>query len=313
MKFLLLAALLLGAISLIAQDKTVQDLRNEAGRKINTAATDTVPRAWRRGGIFSVNMSQGSLSNWAAGGDDFALSINNIISLYAFYKKDKTSWDNTLDFNYGFVRTTSLGSRKNDDRFDVFSKYGHAISSKWNAAALANFRTQFFKGFTYDNNRRFLSSNFLSPAYLLAGLGFDHKPNQNFSVYLSPVTARCILVKDDSLSAKGAYGVTPGTSSRGEVGAFLSANYLRTFNKTLAYKGRLDLFSNYRSNPQNVDVFMTNILSINFYKALSATWNVDVIYDDDVRLFGPNKNAPRMQLKSLIGIGLLLKLGSSRT
>jgi hypothetical protein len=79
----------------------------------------------------------------------------------------------------------------------------------------------------------------------------------------------------------------------------------------LAYKGRLDLFSNYRNNPQNIDVFMTNILSINFTKVLSATWNVDLIYDDDVRLFGPANTSPALQLKSLVGIGLLVKLGNS--
>jgi hypothetical protein len=44
---------------------------------------------------------------------------------------------------------------------------------------------------------------------------------------------------------------------------------------------------------------------------LSATWNVDLIYDDDVRLFGPANTSPALQLKSLIGIGLLVKLGNS--
>ena len=46
-----------------------------------------------------------------------------------FIKKEKHSWDNTFDFNLGYVKTTSLGSRKNDDRFDLLSKYGYAIST----------------------------------------------------------------------------------------------------------------------------------------------------------------------------------------
>lgn len=294
-----------------AQDKTVQELRNEASRNVARDPADTIPMPWRKGGLFSINIAQGSLNNWAAGGDEFSLSLNTIVSLYAFYKKDKHAWDNTLDFNYGFVRTTSLGSRKNDDRFDVFSKYGYAIAPKWNAAVLANFRTQFFNGYTYDNNARTFASDFLAPAYFLFGLGFDYKPNEAFSLYLSPLTARWVIVRDDTLSAKGAYGITPGENVRTEIGAFLSANYIKSFNKVLAYKGRLDLFSNYRSNPQNIDLFMTNILSINFTKVLSATWNVDLIYDDDVRLFGPNNNRPRPQLKSLIGVGLLFKFGNS--
>jgi hypothetical protein len=311
MKNALFFFLLVFACAAQAQDPTVQDLRKESDREIKRDPADTIPMIWRKGGIFSVNISQGSLSNWAAGGDNYSLSLNTILSLYAFYKQDRHSWDNTLDFNYGFVRTTSLGNRKNDDRFDLFSKYGYAIAPKWNIAALGNFRTQFFKGYTYEDNARTFASDFLAPAYLLLGVGFDYKPTENFSLYLSPLTARWTFVQDDSLSAKGEYGVTPGKKSRSEIGAFLSANYLKTFNKVLAYKGRLDLFSNYKNNPQNIDLYMTNILSINFTKVLSATWNVDLIYDDDVRMFGPNKNAPGLQLKSLIGIGLLVKFGNS--
>jgi len=43
-------------------------------------------------------------------------------------------------------------------------------------------------------------------------------------------------------------------------------------------------------------------------KVLSATWSLDLIYDDDVRLFGKNNSSPGLQLKSLIGVGLLVKL-----
>lgn len=312
MKNILLPLALSFALVAGAQDTTVQRLRNEARRNVKTDAADTIPAAWRRGGIFSLNIAQGSLNNWAAGGDEFSLSLNNIVSLYALYKRDRVSWDNTFDFNYGFVRTTSLGSRKNDDRLDLFSKYGYAISSHWHAAALANFRTQFFKGYTYDGGVRTLSSRFLAPAYLLLGVGFDYKPAASFSLYMSPVTARLTILRDDSLSAKGAYGVTPGEDVHTEYGAFLSAGYIKTFSPTLAYKGRLDLFSNYRNKPGNVDLFMTNIFSVNLIRALSATWNVDLIYDDDVRLFGPDKTSPGLQVKSLVGVGLLLKFGHSR-
>jgi hypothetical protein len=311
MKYVLLLVILICTAAAQAQDETVKELSTEASRDVTRDPADTIPALWRKGGIFSLNISQGSLSNWAAGGDNYSLALNNIISLYAFYKMDRHAWDNTLDFNYGFIRTTSLGNRKNDDRFDLFSKYGYALAPKWNVAALGNFRTQFFDGYIYEDNVRTLASDFLAPAYLLIGAGVDFKPNDAFSVYLSPLTARWTFVRNNLLSAKGAYGVSPGEKQKSELGAFLSANYLKAFNKVLAYKGRLDLFSNYRNNPQNIDVFMTNILSINFTKVLSATWNVDLIYDDDVRLFGPANTSPALQLKSLIGIGLLVKVGNS--
>jgi hypothetical protein len=75
----------------------------------------------------------------------------------------------------------------------------------------------------------------------------------------------------------------------------------------LAYKGRLDLFSNYKRNPQNVDLYMTNALTVKIGKWLSASWGLDLIYDDDARLFGSNQDAAALQVKSVVGIGILLK------
>src|SRR6185503_4271968 len=131
MKKLLLLVFLLYSFISFAQDENVKKLRSESDRKISKDPNDTIPKAWRKGGLIGVNIAQGSLSNWAAGGEDFSLAVNSLISLFAFYKKDHHSWDNTFDFNLGYVKTTSLGARKNDDRFDLLSKYGHALNSKF--------------------------------------------------------------------------------------------------------------------------------------------------------------------------------------
>lgn len=307
MKRTLLLICLLGGLLASAQDETVKKLRTESDKNIKKNPDDTSSGTWKKGGLFNLNLSQGSLSNWASGGDKFSLSLNSIFSVFAFYKKDRHSWDNTLDVNFGYLRSTSLGSRKNDDRFDLLSKYGYSISKKWNLAGLFNFRTQLANGYTYKDNSRTFSSSFLSPAYILLSAGMDFKPNQDFSVFISPVTARWVIVADDTLSAKGLYGVTPGQNSRSEFGAFLSANFIKDLSKTISYKTRLDLFSNYKHNPGKIDVFMTNLLSVKLSRVLSATWNVDLIYDDDVRLFGSDGKSPAWQIKSLVGVGLLVK------
>ncbi len=290
----------------MAQDQSVKALQAESGKTIKKDPADTSKKNWRKGGIYSLNVSQASLTNWAAGGDEFSLAVNSLLSMYAFYQKDKHSWDNTFDFNLGYVKSTSIGGRKNDDRFDLLSKYGYALTSKLNLAGLVNLRSQFFKGYSFDNVKT-LSSNFMAPGYLLVSAGLDYKPNKALSIYVSPLTARWVIVRDTALSNKGAYGVTPGKKSNLEIGAFASINYLKEISKNITYKARLDLFSNYRRNPQNVDLFMSNILNVKLSKVLSATWGVDLIYDDDVKLFGPNKTSPALQVKSLVGIGLLVK------
>jgi len=291
-----------------AQDAVVRKLQMESLRQIKRDVPDTGKKTWIKGGAYALSIGQGSQSNWAAGGDDFSFTINTSLRLFAFYKKTKHSWDNTLDINFGYLNTTSLGSRKNDDRFDLLSKYGLKLNKKFNLATLVNFRSQFLKGYTYPNNVKTFASAFLSPAYLVVSQGIDFKPNKELSIFVSPVTSRWVFVTDSTLSAKGEYGVKQHTHSINQNGAFATIGYQRAFNKMVSYKSRVDLFSNYQKDPQNVDVFMTNTFSAKVAKIIAFSWNVDMIYDDDVRLFGPENSSPGLQFKSIIGVGLQVKI-----
>lgn len=299
--------------STFAQDPSIRKLQAESIRFINKEIIDTVPKKWKLGGLYGINLGQGSLSNWAGGGDDFSLSIATSLNLYGFYKKNKNSWDNSGDINFGYIKTSSLGSRKNDDRFDILSKYGYALNAKLNLTTLFNFRSQMLKGYKYEElgEKRMIknfASAFLSPAYVVTSQGLDYKPTKEFSVFVSPITSRWVIVKDDSLSSKGEYGVQPGKHNINQLGAFATISFQKSFNKYVSYKGRIDVFSNYKRNPQNADVYMTNSISARVAKIIAFNWNVDMIYDDDVQLFGENDMSPALQLKSIIGVGLQVKI-----
>jgi hypothetical protein len=303
----LLATAFLFVFNVEAQDLVVGKLRNETSRAIKKDA-DTTTWNWKRGGLMSFNLSQGSLSNWAAGGDNFTLAVNAYLNYFFFFKKDRHSWDNNLDMNLGFVQATSIGGRKNDDRLDYLSKYGYRMDSlgKWYVSTLFNFRSQLFDGYTYSGTDAVLSSSFLSPAYVILSAGFDYKPNEKLSVFMSPLTSRSTFMTKPMLIEKGGYGIPPGKSIISQVGAFVTVNYNNVaIAKNISYKGRLDLFSNYGDGPQNIDIFMTNLVSFKINKFFSATYSLDMIYDDDIRLFGPNKTSPGLQIKSMIGIGFL--------
>lgn len=313
MKIVFSIATLLLSICSLAQDSTIEILKTEAIRPIPiTIPTlpDSLKKKWIKGGLFSLNAAQGSLKNWAAGGDDFSISLNLYTNGHAFYRNGKISWDNNVDFNLGYINTTSLGSRKNDDRFDFYSKYGYGVSKHVSLSALFDLRTQFFDGYTYPApNTPIFSSTSFSPGYVLLSPGIDYKPIKNLSIFISPVTARWIIVANPTLSKKGAYGVDSGRHSMSQVGAFGTIMLRSNLNKTISYTGRMDLFSNYEHNPANVDLYMTNLFAAKLGKVITATWSVDMIYDDDARVFGPNHNSPRLQIRSLIGIGILFKLG----
>lgn len=288
------------------QDESLKELKKATEKSIAKDPADTIPRTWKTGGQFSLNLNQGSLTNWAAGGDKFSLSLNTFANLYAFYKKDKHSWDNNLDLAYGLVNTSSLGTRKASDRIDLLSKYGYALSPKWNVAFLANMRTQFDKGYAYSKTPAGLDtstviSDFLSPGYLLLSLGFDYKPTQSLSIFLSPITARYVFVSKTALGPK--YGLDSGKNVKNELGAFASINFQKNFSKKFTYKSKLDMFSNYRNNPGNIDLFWSNVFTASITKYINFSLNLDMIYDDDTRNIDPTKG-PAPQILQLMGIGV---------
>jgi hypothetical protein len=306
MRNTLLLVCILMASATFAQDATIQNIKTESSKTIAKDPNDTIPKIWESGGLFSLNLSQGSLSNWAAGGEKFSIAVNSLLNAYAFYKKDKHSWDNVLNWNLGYVKTTSLGTRKNDDRIEYTSKYGYALNPKISLSGLFNIRTQLFKGYNYpDADTKVYSSDLFAPAYIILSPGFDYHPVKNLSIFVSPFTPRWTIVKDTTLSTL--YGVAPGKKSDFQFGAYATITYMANLGKIVTYMGKLDLYSNYKHNPQNVDLYMTNLFAAKISKVLSVTYSLTLIYDDDVRQFGPKLDAPGLQVQSLLGVGLLLK------
>ena len=110
------------------QDATVKDLQKAANKEIK--ASDTLLNGWTHSGTFNLNINQGSLQNWAAGGEQNTLGISSILNYGINYRHDKNTWDNYFDLALGFQNATSFNRfRKIDDRIDITSKYGHQVSS----------------------------------------------------------------------------------------------------------------------------------------------------------------------------------------
>ncbi|HVM88848.1 MAG TPA: DUF3078 domain-containing protein [Puia sp.] len=299
------------ALNVSAQDKTVQELKNESAKEIKKDPNDTIPKTWKIGGLYNLNFNQAALSNWAAGGDKSSVSLATFLNLYAYYKSGKRVWDNTLDLAYGIVNTTSLGTRKSDDRIDLLSKYGYDLGKHWYASMLFNFRTQFSKGYAYPANQpKQVTSDLFAPVYILLSPGFNYKPNDEFSFFISPATARWVIVQNDSLASVGAFGVDSGKNSRFEFGAFASVSYNKKISSSAVYTGRLDLFSNYLHNPQNISLYWTNILAVKISKILSMSITVNMIYDNDIKSVNSDgtSGGPKPQLQELFGLGLAVKL-----
>jgi hypothetical protein len=281
----------------IAQDDAVKQMKDAAGKEIKSLDSN----GWKKTGTFILNINQGALSNWAAGGEQNVLGVNGLLNYNISYKKDKNRWDNYFDLALGFQNATSFNKfRKIDDRIDITSKYGRQISEKWYWGLLFNFNSQVLAGYNYSTNPETKISSFLTPGKILVSPGFDFKPNENFSLFLSPASIRWVFKADEDFLTINKFGVASGKKVNMEIGAFVTAKYVKNITSWATYTSRLDLFSNYRRNPQNIDLLMNNLLTLKFTKHLATNISLDLLYDDDV--------IKKLQVKEILGIGLTVKL-----
>ncbi len=306
MKNLLLLLTVFTVFTANAQDPVVKELKDAATK---TLGEDTTHKdGWKRGATINIGLAQGGTNNWAAGGEKSSFALNGYLNVFANLKRDKIKWTNNLDLFYAVINTTSQGMRKNDDRIDLFSKYLYMVKPKFGVGVVGTFRTQFTDGYNYDETPKLKTSDFFAPAYLTIAPGVDWQPNADLSIFVSPISARWTFVSKGNIALGPDYGLDSGKTSRFEAGAYLSAAYKKEIFKNVVYKGRLDLYSNYLANPQNIDVFWTNLIGMKVNKWLTVTYSFDLIYDDDVRIFGPAQNAPRTQTKTLLSVGFSAKL-----
>lgn len=278
------------------------------GQNSQIAKKDT---NWTKGGLVSFNFSQIALSNWAGGGQS-SVAVNGFLNVFANYKKGIHSWENSLDLGYGIVQQGNADFRKSDDKIDFTSKYGRQASKVWYYTGLVNFKSQFAPGYNFPNDSVKIS-NLLAPAYVLASIGMDYKPNEVFSAYISPVTAKFTIVNDDDLNSIGAFGVENNEVLRTEVGGYIRAQFKKDLIENVNLQSRIELFSNYANNPENIDVNWETIIAMKVNKFITANISATVIYDDDIDIEvgnnddGTIKSGPRTQFKEVLSIGLSYK------
>ena len=274
---------------------------DEVKKQLQTENVDTT--AWTHSGTFNLGFNEGFLHNWAAGGELASISANSLLSVNLTRLAHKNVWSNSLDMTYGLLYAYSTGfvPRKTDDRIDFTSKFGHRIdTSNFYFTGLFNFKSQFTKGYDYTapNWDSFSTSKAFSPAYLTLAAGMEYRKGSDLSLFLSPIAARVTLVNKyyTLMKPDGAYGVEHGKTSRFELGAYFSGRYVWNISKSVIFKTRLDLYTNYLAknstdstgkivkydNPGNIDVLWDNLLSVKISKYFNLSIGATFIYDNDI-------------------------------
>ncbi len=283
----------------------------------DAAEGDTI---WRFNGLLGLNFSQSYFNNWAAGGQN-SVSITALSNLNLKMNKGKHSWENILLLSYGQQAQDNKSPIKTDDQIDFTSKYGYQMKSEqWLWSALFNFKTQFQPGYVIEDGNEIEPSfsDFMAPAFQYVALGVDWKPNPDLSVFMSPLTVKSTYVNIERLATE--YGLELGETSRHEFGAYVNIMYSKDVFENVKLKTKLELFSNYSENPQNIDVNWETIILMKVNNWLAASLTTSLIYDDDIMIVTnvteeeidgeivvTEQRGPRLQFKEVFALGLTAK------
>lgn len=274
---------------------------------LSLLAQQEEPSPWTMAGSAGITGSQMTLSNWSAGGDP-SVAADVQFNYSVDYKKGDALWQNRLELAYGINRTESNGTRKTNDKIYFSSSYGQRFYESLYISALFKFNTQFANGFDYavtnPEGGYKQTSGFMAPAYFSGGLGVEWNPKSWLSVNASPATWKATVVNVEAL--RPIYGLTD-RSTRHEFGGNVKVEMKGKIYGDLSGYTRLNLFSNFLSEPQNVDVDWTIRFDLKINKWLSANANFHMIYDDDINIPQPDGSAyPCLQIQEVAGLGFLV-------
>ena len=247
---------------------------------------------WRKSAKTGLGLNESALSkNWRGGGVN-TIGFNALANGRANRRSGVHSFDNEADFLFAFSETAGLGYRKGQDRLYLDTKYGRALTPKWDMFLSLNLLSQFATGYKYSKDANGLDqaqlvSDFFAPAFVTAAYGFEYHPTTYFHVRLAPFAPRLTVVNraDRFVEALGEtpYAVRPGHSTRFEV---LAAQVLAEFDKNLSptvnLKARYVLFANYEHlNFQEIDHRLDLGLTAKVGKYVNVALNGIALYDFD--------------------------------
>lgn len=195
----------LASMTAVAQDVDKATVEAQAKAAANAQGdlkkVDTGEKIWKFEGVTGINAAATSMTNWAAGGNN---NVNGVLfaRMRLLYHKDKIAWDSSLDTEYGmsYIDQPNDKVQKSNDKINISSKLGYEFAKNWYATVLFGFRTQYALGRNYEGkgDENPIISKLMAPAYTDVSIGLDWKPNDIFSVYISPLAGRftTVMVSD---------------------------------------------------------------------------------------------------------------------
>ena len=273
---------------------------------------------WRMVVDGNAGFTQTYFENWKTGGQN-ALSIQLALKGTANYSRHdgKVKWDNTGEIRNGWVRPggEDAETQKNADKFEITSRLGISAVKKWFYSAEFNMQTQLFNGYKYPTSTNpDPISAFLAPARTFIKVGMDYKPNANFSLFVSPVTAKNVFVRDTLKINQKAFGIEAGKRSFWEPGFNTDIFFRKVITSDITYETKYKMFVNYLQPRGNLDVSWENLFIVKLTQHINMRMLVHFVYDEKVKFPILDANGvqtgekPKLQLQEFITVGFAYQI-----
>jgi len=310
-KYILVLALCICAHPVFSQVNAT--VAADSLNKIAQLAADSIP--WKYKGTIGAGLNMVELSNWTAGGQD-ALTFRGLFLGSLDYAEDRLSWENDLDLGYSITKQGTQDFRKSDDRLVFGSKLSRKQTDWLRFTAFVDFRTQFYLGYNYDNvdstspSGYLLISDLMAPGYLTGSLGAEWTPVPEFKLLVAPIASRTIFVLNEQLSAQGAFGVTPGATSKTDIGGLINTTLDWTFVENVRWKSAVNAFCRYEA-PDLWIVTWENAILMKVNSFLTVGFLTSLFYDDRVPVLRDDgTTGPATQLKNQLAIDFIYSLSN---
>ncbi len=250
--------------------------------------------------------------SWEAGGTS-NITLRAASNLAYTYKHHLIYFQSIFDGAYAMTWDPDNHLQKKEDRFQFTNSFGirTAENAKFYYTALVDLKSQFAPGYKSAADQTIIS-RFFSPAYLTASLGMSYKYNDMLDITLAPLSSRSTFILDTAISNMGIYSEVPlGDKSVTNIG-FYAVGIFKTpiIKDFIAFYSKLELFSNYQNNPQNIDVDWENKLDFKITSYLAAQIYCRLVYKDKSRYAVTLEDGtkelrgPRLQINESFNIGL---------
>lgn len=263
---------------------------------------------WIIGGDGHAGFSQTYLSNWEKGGQSAVSSLLVLKGFANYSRADKlVKWENSGELRNGWVYQGGDKSelQKNDDKLELTSRFGVSAYKKWYYSTEFNFNTQLFRGYKYPKNDASVPySGFLAPARTFFKIGMEYKPTKEFSMLLSPLTVKNVLVRDTSLIDQTKFGIDADKKSFWEPGLNADFYFKKTFNENIVFETKYKMFVNYKDPLGKQDINWENIVNMKLNEFINMRFLLHLIYDDNVK---PGEKT-KVQVKEFFSIGFAYKI-----